>query len=324
MYWDDVDACATTPQGCEERGLDPATHFAFEHKIFTVEGAKFLLSGSEKEPSMKVNVGEYDAVIPIDQICDEFSIDKESTDGKLLETVKKGLLYVRDIRPGDTIPRELLDGSASWSIDDKHRSFARNKLIVNVSNWAGKKPPTPLTPDRAAKLAEDKEVKTVYEKGVHDISQKTSATVGSIRSNIDKISRELAYIEALGDRYQLARKIMEKLNVIQKGYEKDQQRKGEVERIKFLMEPPITGFIKVFREVEGISSDPVSMAGNITDTIAFVREKRDELHRAMMVWDEIIEVWDIDISQRTKEVRQAMDFTYRFVATHFPQNQDWM
>ena len=35
----------------------------------------------------------------------------------MLKPVAQGLKYVKDIRPGDTIPRELLDGTASWSID---------------------------------------------------------------------------------------------------------------------------------------------------------------------------------------------------------------
>jgi len=116
----DADSGATNSSGSGPKG-DPSTHFIFEHKIFSVPGARFALTGPDRIPALRVDVGEHEASIPLDSLCQEFKIDPNSQDGELLEQVRDGLRYVRDIRPGDTIPRELLDGSASWSVDEEHK-----------------------------------------------------------------------------------------------------------------------------------------------------------------------------------------------------------
>ena len=65
----------------------------------------------------------------------EFDLSPETGDGKLLGIVEKALRYVREIKPNDSIPHELLDGTASWTVEEKHRTIARNRLTIQLVSW---------------------------------------------------------------------------------------------------------------------------------------------------------------------------------------------
>ena len=53
----------------------------------------------------------------------------------LLDVVEKGLRFVHEIRPGDSIPSELLDGTASWRVEERHRRRARGRLMAQLIAW---------------------------------------------------------------------------------------------------------------------------------------------------------------------------------------------
>jgi len=311
----------------KEETLDPSTHFAFEHKIFKVDGAHFSLTGQDRVPALRVRVGELEASIPLESLCAEFGIDEDSQDGKLLETVRKGLNYVKDIRPGDTIPRELLDGSASWSIEEKHMERAKNRLMVQIAQWvAGTSVVNPQESDIQAELAKP-ETKERIQKGISEIAQKLG--MGEERKQevldlVDRIARELAYIEALRDRFAHASAIQSKLIQVIALHRSDRQFIAEVQRVRTLMDPPIRDFSFIFDQVDAQTGEILTVLKSYDKQINFIREMRDELHKKIMIWDEVIDAWDIDLSTRSKGIREAVQSTYRFVAYNFPQAQDWL
>lgn len=317
----------TAAEQQKDESLDPSTHFAFEHKIFKVNGAHFRLSGQDRTPALRVRVGDLEASIPLDSLCTEFGIDEESQDGKLLDTVRKGLNYVKDIRPGDTIPRELLDGSASWSIEEKHMERAKNRLMVQIAQWvAGSSVANPDESEIHAELAKP-ETKERIQKGISEIAEKLG--LGEERKQevldlVDRVARELAYIEALRDRFAYASAIQTKLVQVIALHRGDRQFTAEVQRVRTLMEPPIRDFSFVFDQVDAQTGEILTVLKSYDKQINFIREMRDELHKKIMIWDEVIETWNIDLSTRSKGIREAVQSTYRFVAYNFPQAQDWM
>ncbi len=313
--------------GDDGKKLDPTTHFAFEHRIFNVPGARFGLAGQDRVPSLRVKVGELEAAIPLDSLCAEFNIDEDSQDGRLLGTVIKGLKYVKDIRPGDTIPRELLDGTASWSIEDKHREIAQNRLMVCVALWVSGKDMVTMDESRLQAALADPKTKERIQKGTEEIAVRLG--MGKERKQevldlIDRIARELAYIEALRERFQLAHQIQTKLSQVIALHRNDRQFITEVQRVKTLMDPPIQEFVFIFDQVDAQTGEIVNVLKTYDKQITFIREMRDDLHQKLMIWEEIIQKWDIDMSQKSKGIREAVQATYRFVAYNFPQSQDWM
>lgn len=310
----------------EEGALDPSTHFAFEHRIFKVNGAHFMLSGQDRIPALRVKVGDLEASVPLESLCTEFGIDEDSQDGKLLVTVRKGLNYVKDIRPGDTIPRELLDGSASWSIEEKHLERAKNRLMAQIAKWVTGDNISMAESDIQAELAKP-ETKERIQSGVADIAEKLG--MGKERKQevldlVDRVARELAYIEALRDRFTYASAIQTKLVQVIALHRGDRQFISEVQRVRTLMEPPIRDFSFIFDQVDAQTGEILTVLRSYDKQINFIREMRDELHKKIMIWDEVIETWNIDLSTRSKGIREAVQSTYRFVAYNFPQAQDWM
>ncbi len=107
--------------GCWRGRVAPAepknTHFGFEHKVFDVHGAVFKMDRSNGSVALHLTLGGVNASIDMHQLAKTFNISSDTADGNMLKMVEKGLRFVREIRPGDSIPNELLDGSASWAIE---------------------------------------------------------------------------------------------------------------------------------------------------------------------------------------------------------------
>src|SRR3954471_14940880 len=108
------------------------TTFTFAHQALKLPNAMFALNPANFEPVYKVEIGESRGVIPLTHLKQTFAIDEESDDGKLLGVVASSLRFVRLIRHGDTIPTEILNGSASWPIDDSHRERAQARVFVSA------------------------------------------------------------------------------------------------------------------------------------------------------------------------------------------------
>ena len=113
------------------------TDFAFGHKVFSIDGCHFT-SVHKGEARFKLPMGDSFGSIAFPALRQEFGIDEDSADGKMLKTVEEGLKFVKNIHPGDSIPSELLDGSASWSVDSVHFDTSLNRLSTpeqNSTSW---------------------------------------------------------------------------------------------------------------------------------------------------------------------------------------------
>jgi len=307
--------------------LDPNTHFVFQHRVFRLPDARFELNGRDRNPVMRVELGDIDAVIPIDDVASEFGIVPDSADGKLLVTVANSLKYVKDIRPGDSIPSELLDGTASWRVEDHHRELAKNRLMVQVATWLTGDESVILDMAELRRMSTDSGMQTKVRDGISKIAE--SLGLGSDRRDevldmIDRFARELCYIEALRDRYNSARGIAGKLNRVGKLYKDDKHFYEEVRRAGILMRPAIQGFSNLFDQVDAQTSEIMAVLKTYDAMVKYVREIRDELHQRLIIWDQAIKMWNINTDKRNDRIRDAVRETYRFVAFHFPQTHDWV
>jgi hypothetical protein len=306
---------------------DPSTHFVFQHRVFQLPDARFEASGRERSPVLHVRLGDLDAVIPIDDVASEFGIKPDSSDGRLLVQIAQGLRYVKDIRPGDSIPSELLDGTASWRVQDHHREIAKNRLMVQVATWLVGHESVVVDLRELRKMSVDAGMQDRVRDGVSKIAE-TLGLVGDRRVEvldmIDRFARELSYIEALRDRYNIAGGIVEKLAQVERLYRDDKHFYEAVRRARILIRPAVDSFTGLFDQVDAQTSEIVAILKSYDSMVKYVRELRDELHQRLVTWDEIIPVWNIGLTRRHDEIRDAVRATYRFVAFHFPQTNDWL
>ena len=100
-----------------------------EHPIFARLGEiSFRRADSDGAPAMVIPLGEREAVVPLRALQREFAIADDSEDGQMLALIAESLDYVASLRPGDALPGEVLDGSASWQPEPRHRALVAARL----------------------------------------------------------------------------------------------------------------------------------------------------------------------------------------------------
>jgi hypothetical protein len=304
---------------------DRSTHFAFAHKVFSIKDAVFHLSSTE-EPLFRVDLGDLKCGISISSMRNEFSIAPDSEDGKLLALIEKALRFVKEIRPGDSIPKELLDGSCSWSVEDRHRALARNRMTVQLAAWLSGGQSETADAASLEKLANDPETKKRVQKAFIEAAEKIGLGRDRAPEVIDRfetLARELAYIEALRERYQQVRMIMVRLNEAMGHFKSERTISEEIVRVQMLMRNPDGEFLNDFGLVDAQTSEILTMLKKIDMQIAFIRANRDDFHYKLMKWDELIEKWGAIKMEKSEALETLIRATYRFVAQHYPQRSDW-
>jgi hypothetical protein len=314
-------------KGVAQRRAPPtsSTEFDFEHKVFRLDGGCFKLNASG-EPLFHVRLGELTAALTLPSLCTEFGIAPNCHDGQLLDIVASGLRYVREIRPGDSIPREILDGSASWSIDDRHRVRAHTRVLVHLAAWLNGENNVVVDVNSLENLANDPDLKQRAQLAFEDIAAQLGLGPDRKQEIVDKIdifARELAYIEALRDRFELVKAVAVNISRLSKLYARDRSVIEELVRIQTLIRRPLNDLQGIFDVIEGQTAEIVSVLKSFQTQVDFIREMRDELHFRLRDWDELVTKWDGMSIDRTPEAETLIKDTYRFAARQFPLQQAW-
>lgn len=314
-------ASAVTPAAA-----DRSANFTFQHKVFSVEGAYFAMAAASGEPLLHVLVGDLKCALTLPSLRNEFRIARDSPDGQLLSLVEKGLRYVKEIRPGDSIPRELLDGTCSWSVEDRHRAIARNRLTLQLTSWLAGGDLATHTADQLAKLAENAQTKERVQAAFAEAAEKIGLgreRRGEIVQRFETLARELSYIEALRDRCGAVRMIVKRLADVAAYYKRERNMTEDVVRVQTLMRTPVLDFDNDFGLIDMQTSEILAMLRSIDQQIAFIRENRDELHFKLMKWDGLIAKWEALKIEPGENIEAMVRETYRFLALHYPQRSEW-
>lgn len=305
---------------------DCSTHFLFTHKLFAVKGASFGMSPATDEPVLNVTMGELKAALTLPTLAREFELTPETDDGRLLEIVAKSLRFVKEIHPGDSIPRELLDGTSSWTVEPHHRAIARARLSINLAAWVSGEDARAIEPHMLQKAAETPETKARVNEALGELADKLGHGRGNTQrvvEDIDVLARELAYIEALRERYGKIKMIERKVTEAAKLYRRERSIVEDVQRIQVLLRPPLSEFPGIFEMVDTQTAEVIALLRQIKQQISFIRSMRDDLHVRFMRWEEMIQLWDPIPAERGDAIEAALRTTYRFLAHHFPQRSEW-
>jgi hypothetical protein len=302
--------------------VDPSTHFLFEHKVFTLKGARFALTEDESTPAFHVDLGALVASLPLGTVRAEFNIDRDSPDGALLAIVEKSLRYVKEIRPGDSIPRELLDGTASWSVEERHRIRAKAHLwarAILTDETRGAKD------DALEAFLARPETDTKLKAAAADIGKKLGyeMTGETVLARLDDLARELAYTEALQERCAEVLAIVPKVNQLARVYRSDRAVVDELSRIRTLMLKPVEIYDGIFARLNNHDDDVAEAIANFHERVEFIREQRDDVHQSLMLWDPILAAWKVIELTRNSESEHKITELYRFIARHYLTSQAW-
>ena len=303
-----------------------STHFDFKHRLFQGRGTHFAISPATDEPVLNVSMGDLNATLTIPTIAAEFNLGPETPDGKLLRTVSKSLRFVKIIRPGDSIPREILDGSSSWRVEPHHQTVALARLSFYLINRAEANTFEVNEFQILAKMANDEPTKNKVSDALVEIARsagKGRETKEAIFELLEQVARELAYIEALRERYAKIKAIEKKIAEAGKIYRRERAVSDDVTRISALIKGPLSEFPSIFKMVFTQMMDVRMVLRSVPAQIQFIRTMRDELHIRFMKWEEMIQLWEMIPAERGEAIERALRLTYRFMARHFPQRSEW-
>jgi prefoldin subunit 5 len=299
-----------------------STLFEFTHPLFGAPEARFVL-GSDGRPCMGMKLGTLDALVPLSSLVKEFNLEG-TPDGLLLETVIAGLKYVKTIRPGDSIPRELLDGTASWRVDDEHKEIAEGRVTLQLNGWLNGQERLVVDPIEILQLVEDPAVVARVKGGYPRVAERLGlAGEKEVRPLVDKLTRELVYIEALRARFTSVQQLQGKIAAFRRVYRKDKTIDEELIRVNNLLFKPIDLFNKAFADVDGHCGEIITVLRNLDRTITYIRESRDALHARLMSWDDILKRWTevkLEVSVANEGMIKEL---YRFLAQNYLTTKSW-
>ncbi len=307
--------------------LDGSTHFVFAHKIFSLEGCYFTADTKGGKPKFLRPLGDDMAAIALTSLRQEFGIAEDSSDGQLLDIVAKSLKYVQEIRPNDSVPQEILDGSASWSVEERHRTAAHARIKIQLATLLTGREDQVIESDQIEQLVDDPEIKRRVQKAFRLVAEKLGLPPEKKQEVINKIQQighELSFIEGLRERFTSITDIPPKLERLSKFYGNQTTTREELDRVKVLLRDAIEDIETVFDMVDAQTCEILTVLRSFDLHIGHIREARDDLHRRFMDWDEIIEPWKSEAgTERGDEVEQLIKQTYQLLAQKFAQAQEW-
>lgn len=303
------------------------THFDFQHKVFSLPGAFFAIEPTSKQPVLNILLGDLKAALPFNTLRESFSIEADSHDSRLLETVERGLAYVKQIRPGEKIPGELLDGSASWSVDDKHRMIARGRLTVQLVSWITGSEMIVVDIEELEQIVEDPNTKDRLKTAFIQLAEKLGIHSDNaeqyINDRIDDLTQELSYIEALRDRFKHVRALSENFARLLQIYRADRTFCSELQRMAGLIKKPLKAYDSIFEQADAQTGEIMGALRSFDATVNFIRKIRDDLRSRLMEWEDVLQAWDGVPVERSQQIEQLQKMTYRFLASHFIETKVW-
>lgn len=303
-----------------------STHFMFKNKVFDVPGAYFSLAKDNNEPTLNVQLGDIWGKIGFRAVKEAFGIADDSSDAALLGVVERGLKFVKTIRPGDSIPRELLDGTASWRVDDRHLMIARGRLTMQLVSWITGNEMLITDRTQLEQMAEDPTTKQRVQQAFAELARRFGLPEERRQEVVDRVeqlARELSYIEALRDRFNCAQRIISNCTTAARLYKTDRQIQADVSRMMALIKQPLAEFENLFLQTDAQTAEIMSVLKSMDSQVAFIRSMRDEAHTRLMLWDEIIDLWGDEPLERGPELEAKLKKTYQFLAQNFLVSKVW-
>ncbi len=254
-------------------------------------------------------------------------IEPGSHDDKLIERAVAGLHYVPDIRPGDEIPNEILDGTASWTVARRHKQIARDRLQLQLLSWMSGSAMSYANSDELKKLMDDPENKKLLK----DAFGKAALAMGLAKNESEKVldrietlAREICYIEALRERTREVGKIRANLDILTKVYSADQRMSADISRMKILIVKGVQEAQNILDNIDAETADVLGALMSIEEIIRSVRKARDDLHFLMMEWDAPLAKWKGLNMVKSPEIDKALSATYQFLAMRFSTGKSLM
>lgn len=309
------------------KSADEDTVIRFDHKFFSSFEDLYFRMTDSGEPVAVIKLANNDAVLSFEGMKREFMFGEDSHDARMLAKVAAGLMFVRGLRPGDDLPKELTTREASWTVQEKHVLIARQRLTMQLVTWLTGNEHIFTSVEELLQLAEDPQVK----KNINLAFSEAAEELGLGRERreevvryIESLAHELAFIEAERDIFVDIRKIDEKIQGLRRLYSADKGMIDTVDQVARLSQRALKLFQDYFDQVDAQTGEILAMLKNIDNQIEYIRNVRDELHRRLIPWEDVIRIWKTVFVVRSDEVTNRIRDIYQFLAPRYMQVNEWV
>jgi hypothetical protein len=310
--------------------IDQPTLCTLAHRGFAVLGVPlFRRAEGDNAPVMVVTLGERQVSLPLLALQREFAIPEEAPDGRMLTLIAEALEYVSALRIGDPLPREVCSGEASWEPDAMHLALAAMRLRMQLVAWlnAGTSADAPeMNAEALLRLADD----PVVRKQMQDALDHAAKALGlpgqqAVVELIEDLAHELAFIEALRDRFfRCVQAMVLKIEQIARGLRADTLRWDTLTQVRRLSKLALKDLARRFGELDAQTGEVMPALRNASRQRAFIRQNRDWLYRSLRAWQPIIDEWNAAGTDYDDTTRGLFALTYRFLAPRYMPVHEWL
>jgi len=302
------------------------TTVALDHYFFhKVDDLYFRQDEATGQAIAVVRLGDESVSLPLSGIRREFSIPADSPDGVILGLLAKGLKYVKALRLGDPVPKEVLTGDASWEPMQKHRQIAYHRLAMQVLGWLSGDEHVITNPDELMQVAGD----PTFRRQVNDAFGEAARSLGlrnkeEVTELIQGLSTELAYIEALRDEFSAIQRLRHRLEALRKLYANEHSVLETVNAVIRLMVFALDELMAQFETVDAQTGEIMSALKNLDTVRTYLRQHRDELRVRLLAWEDILLKWRDHAIKVNRATEDLISETYRFLAPRYMPVDEWV
>jgi len=300
---------------------------SFEHKFFSSFDDLYFRLTDTGEPVAVLKLATNEAILGFEGIKREFMLKPDTHDFAMLDKVAEGLKFVRGLRPGEPLPKEVTTREASWDPTERHRRIARQRLTMQLVTWLTGNEHIFTSAEELAQVAEDPQVK----KNIQLAFAEAAEALGLGRDRreevvmyIETLAKELAYIECERDVFAEICKIDEKVQALRRIYSADRSMIETTDQVARLSQRALKVFRDFFEQVDAQTGEILAMLKNIDNQIEYIRSVRDEVHRRQMPWEDYIPIWKQLYTVRSDENTNRLRDLYQFLAPRFMQVNEWV
>lgn len=310
--------------------MEKAAQFNFQHRLFKIEGGFFRRDSLTGEPVYNLPSDDLKVVLPINALRTEFRIEGDHPDAPLIDLVGQALKHVREVHPGDSIPNEVLDGSASWSIEPRHYKRARMRIDVQLASWISGDEQVLVDDDLLEQVADDPKTKEKLDKAIVRLGEEIGGGADATLSPTDRVSqriealvRELSYIEALREHFQMLDTIAQKLEKLMKLFKTSRVVKDDISRVKVLFATPDKDIKALCSDMDDHTSEVRSLVLNYENSVSYIRDKRDLLRGYSLEWEHIFDLWRETPIVADENAVRLIRATYQFLSQRYAPVVKW-
>jgi len=300
-----------------------------EHPLFSrLSEMVFRPAETDGTPSLIIPLGRSIAAVPLRSLQVELGIDSESPDGRMLALIARSLEFVADLRLGDLLPVEVLDGAASWQPSALHQQVAASRLKLRLISqlepddavdWGRAEPRAVLA--AAAEPGMRFQLQAAYIEVTARLGLADAAVVARL---VEDAVHELGFVEALRDRL-LRRmlRLMERVRHLATGVAQNLAGLELLSRVTRLTRIAIGRISTRFAELDDQTEIVLDALRSLETWRVLIRQHRDWLYCSLRGWEPILAAWEAAAFDWSDGTWSLLGRTYRFLAPRFMPMQEW-